>query len=230
MVFSDRNRAWAIARFVWPLYRQLGDAELARGEGFGAAGGAAQARAGSQDLVARRRGDADSTDVGCDVVGALERRAGLAALPRAAQRRAQVHEDARELERRWAVFEYGNRPAQRPGVEVRRRRAERRPDHHRLLLRTRSGLFDYTSAPEMAPFFDNEPTKVWTPQELLAISFARPPNFPPGTDYEYSNTNYIRSRNRGFGRFLPGYQNSRICRALMPSEDPSESSVAGFQS
>ena len=59
-----------------------------------------------------------------------------------------------------------------------------------LLLKMRSGLFDYTSAPEMAPFFDNEPTKVWTPQELLAISFARPPNFPPGTDYEYSNTNY----------------------------------------
>ena len=59
-----------------------------------------------------------------------------------------------------------------------------------LLLKMRSGLFDYTSAPEMTPFFDNEPTKVWTPQELLAISFARPPNFPPGTDYEYSNTNY----------------------------------------
>jgi D-alanyl-D-alanine carboxypeptidase len=59
-----------------------------------------------------------------------------------------------------------------------------------LLLKMRSGLFDYTSAPEMTPFFDNEPTKVWTPQELPAISFARPPNFPPGTDYEYSNTNY----------------------------------------
>src|SRR5215218_11508547 len=108
MVSSDRNRAWAIARFVCPLYRQLGDAELARGEGFGPAGGAAQARAGSQDLVARRRGDADSTDVGCDVVGALERGAGLAALPRAAQRRAQVHEHARELQRRWAVFEHGH--------------------------------------------------------------------------------------------------------------------------
>ena len=54
----------------------------------------------------------------------------------------------------------------------------------------RSGLFDYTSSPLMAPFFDNDPTKVWTPQELLAISFAHPPNFPPGTPYEYSNTNY----------------------------------------
>jgi hypothetical protein len=37
----------------------------------------------------------------------------------------------------------------------------------------RSGLFDYTSAPDTAPFFDNAPTKVWTLQELLAISFAR---------------------------------------------------------
>jgi D-alanyl-D-alanine carboxypeptidase len=58
------------------------------------------------------------------------------------------------------------------------------------LLEMRSGLYDYTSAPEMAGFFDHHPTKVWTPREVLAISFARPPNFPPGTDYEYSNTNY----------------------------------------
>lgn len=58
------------------------------------------------------------------------------------------------------------------------------------LLEMRSGLYDYTSAPEMAGFLDNYPTKAWTPRELLAISFARPPNFPPGTAYEYSNTNY----------------------------------------
>jgi D-alanyl-D-alanine carboxypeptidase len=58
------------------------------------------------------------------------------------------------------------------------------------LLEMRSGLFDYTSDTVMAPFFDNDPAKVWTPQELLAISFAHPPNFAPGTDYEYSNTNY----------------------------------------
>ena len=58
------------------------------------------------------------------------------------------------------------------------------------LLEMRSGLYNFTSAPEMAGFLDNDPTKAWTPQELLAIAFARPPNFPPGTDYEYSNTNY----------------------------------------
>lgn len=59
-----------------------------------------------------------------------------------------------------------------------------------LLLKMRTGLFDYTSAPEMAPLFDSQPSKVWTPQELLAISFKHPPNFAPGTNYEYSNTNY----------------------------------------
>src|SRR5215213_136012 len=58
------------------------------------------------------------------------------------------------------------------------------------LLEMRSGLYNFTNAPEMAWFLDNDPTKAWTPQELLAISFAHPPNFAPGTDYEYSNTNY----------------------------------------
>jgi D-alanyl-D-alanine carboxypeptidase len=59
------------------------------------------------------------------------------------------------------------------------------------LLQMRSGLYNYTNAPEIAASLDNDPTKVWTPQELLAIAFAQPPNFAPGTDYEYSNTNYV---------------------------------------
>ncbi|MGH2598127.1 MAG: serine hydrolase domain-containing protein, partial [Dehalococcoidia bacterium] len=54
----------------------------------------------------------------------------------------------------------------------------------------RSGLYNYTNAPELAASLDHDPTKVWTPDELLAIAFARPPNFPPGTEFEYSNTNY----------------------------------------
>jgi D-alanyl-D-alanine carboxypeptidase len=58
------------------------------------------------------------------------------------------------------------------------------------LLEMRSGLYNYTEAPELAASLDQDPTKVWTPQELLAIAFARPPNFPPGTAYEYCNTNY----------------------------------------
>lgn len=58
------------------------------------------------------------------------------------------------------------------------------------LLGMRSGLYDYTSVPKMTGFLDHQPTKAWTPRELLDISFAHPPNFPPGTAYEYSNTNY----------------------------------------
>ena len=58
------------------------------------------------------------------------------------------------------------------------------------LLEMRSGLYNYTNAPEFSATLDRDPTKVWTPDELLAIAFKRPPNFPPGTAYEYNNTNY----------------------------------------
>ena len=58
------------------------------------------------------------------------------------------------------------------------------------LLKMRSGLYNYTDAPELSASLDRDPTKVWTPQELLAIAFTRPPNFPPGTAYDYYNTNY----------------------------------------
>ena len=58
------------------------------------------------------------------------------------------------------------------------------------LLEMRSGLYNYTNAPELATSIDRHPTKVWTPQELLAMAFAHPPTFPPGTVFEYSNTNY----------------------------------------
>ena len=58
------------------------------------------------------------------------------------------------------------------------------------LLEMRSGLYNYTDAPELSASLDRDPTKVWTPDELLAIAFAHPPNFPPGTAYEYNNTNY----------------------------------------
>jgi D-alanyl-D-alanine carboxypeptidase len=59
------------------------------------------------------------------------------------------------------------------------------------LLKMRSGLYNYLDAPELAAIVDRDPTKVWTPDELLAIAFTRPPNFPPGTAYEYNNTNYV---------------------------------------
>jgi D-alanyl-D-alanine carboxypeptidase len=58
------------------------------------------------------------------------------------------------------------------------------------LLEMRSGLYNYSNAPEVSASLDSDPTKVWSPDELLAIAFAHPPNFPPGAAFEYSNTNY----------------------------------------
>jgi D-alanyl-D-alanine carboxypeptidase len=58
------------------------------------------------------------------------------------------------------------------------------------LLDMRSGLYNYTYAPEISAAADRDPAKVWTPAELLALAFAHPPNFPPGTTFEYCNTNY----------------------------------------
>ena len=58
-------------------------------------------------------------------------------------------------------------------------------------LKMRSGLYNHTSAPELAESLDRDPTRVWTPQELLAIAFKRLPNFAPGKEYEYCNTNYV---------------------------------------
>jgi D-alanyl-D-alanine carboxypeptidase len=58
------------------------------------------------------------------------------------------------------------------------------------LLKMRSGLYNYTSAPELAESLDHDPTRVWTPQELLAIAFRRSTIFAPGKEYDYCNTNY----------------------------------------
>ena len=58
------------------------------------------------------------------------------------------------------------------------------------LLKMRSGLYNYTNSPELAATLDADPAKAWTPQEVLAIAFAHPPNAAPNTEYEYDNTNY----------------------------------------
>ncbi len=69
------------------------------------------------------------------------------------------------------------------------------PDGDRItvaqLLEMRSGLYNYTNSPLIATSLDDDPTKAWTPQELLDIAFAEPANFAPGAQFEYDNTNYV---------------------------------------
>jgi D-alanyl-D-alanine carboxypeptidase len=59
------------------------------------------------------------------------------------------------------------------------------------LLEMRSGLFNYSEDLAFNETLDRDPGKVWTPQELLAIGFSRPPAFAPGARFDYSNTNYV---------------------------------------
>ncbi len=59
------------------------------------------------------------------------------------------------------------------------------------LLNMRSGLFNYTETLELNTALDNEPAKVWAPDQLLAIAFAHRPYFAPDQGYHYSNTNTV---------------------------------------
>jgi D-alanyl-D-alanine carboxypeptidase len=59
------------------------------------------------------------------------------------------------------------------------------------LAEMRSGLYSYTFDPSFNRTLDDDPGKAWTPDELLAIAFAHPPDARPGTTFEYSNTNIV---------------------------------------
>jgi D-alanyl-D-alanine carboxypeptidase len=59
------------------------------------------------------------------------------------------------------------------------------------LLDMRSGLAGYTENPVFQQAVDKDPERIWRPDELLALSFSTPALFPPGTSWQYSNTNYI---------------------------------------
>ena len=61
----------------------------------------------------------------------------------------------------------------------------------RELADMRSGLFNYTSNPAFARAWFAAPRRVWTLQQLLAYGFSEPVLFPPGTGYDYSNTNTV---------------------------------------
>jgi D-alanyl-D-alanine carboxypeptidase len=60
-----------------------------------------------------------------------------------------------------------------------------------LLMKNRSGLYNYVGSPKLAEAFDKDPLKIWTPQELLSISFENPIQFRPNERFDYSNTNFI---------------------------------------
>ena len=61
----------------------------------------------------------------------------------------------------------------------------------RELLNHTSGLFDYTEDQGFGDALLGSPGRTWTPRELLAYAFSHPAWAAPGTEFHYSNTNYI---------------------------------------
>jgi D-alanyl-D-alanine carboxypeptidase len=59
----------------------------------------------------------------------------------------------------------------------------------RQLAAMRSGLYDY--ADDTNPKLPQQPFRQWLPRELLEIAFQHPLQFPPGSDFDYSNTNTV---------------------------------------
>jgi D-alanyl-D-alanine carboxypeptidase len=59
------------------------------------------------------------------------------------------------------------------------------------MLDMRSGLYNYTELESVNRTLDDDPDKVWKPQELVALGLAQPPYFAPGQGFHYSNTNTV---------------------------------------
>ncbi|WP_308465259.1 serine hydrolase domain-containing protein [Rathayibacter soli] len=61
----------------------------------------------------------------------------------------------------------------------------------RELVTMTSGLGSYSADPQFASEVLSQPERQWTPQELLDQAYSMPTSFPPGTNMQYSNTNYV---------------------------------------
>lgn len=61
----------------------------------------------------------------------------------------------------------------------------------RQLLQHSSGIYNYIVSPNFQTASLNDLEKVWTPSELLDYARDKNANFEPGSDVDYSNTNYI---------------------------------------
>jgi CubicO group peptidase (beta-lactamase class C family) len=61
----------------------------------------------------------------------------------------------------------------------------------RELLNHTSGLFNYTDDEVWLNAILLDPGRHWSPRELVRVAVSHPPYFAPGTNWAYSNTNYV---------------------------------------
>ena len=87
----------------------------------------------------------------------------------------------------------------------------------RELARMQSGLFNYLNDPSFLESLEANPYQEWSPDQLLQIAIRHPPNFPPGTDFEYSNTNTVLLGlvvEKVTGQPLASYVQQRVLKPL----------------
>ncbi|MGV9263035.1 serine hydrolase domain-containing protein [Kitasatospora sp. NPDC003701] len=96
----------------------------------------------------------------------------------------------------------------------------------RQLAEMRSGLFPYTSDPDFVRTLESDPSRSFTPQEVLAYGFKHDNTFGPGEKFEYSNTNLVllglvveKVSGRGLADFIHErvLRPARLHRTLFPS-------------
>ncbi|OKI12548.1 serine hydrolase domain-containing protein [Streptomyces sp. CB03911] len=61
----------------------------------------------------------------------------------------------------------------------------------RQLAEMRSGLFPYSSDPDFVQALEGDPSRTFTPQELLAYGFRHGSTSAPGEVFQYSNSNLV---------------------------------------
>lgn len=98
----------------------------------------------------------------------------------------------------------------------------------RMLLQHTSGLFNFTGEyypdgtfvpgiPWQGQEWVDNRFKTYRPQELVELALSKPARFEPGTDWSYSNTNYVLARllvEKVTGRSFPEEMQRRILRPL----------------
>jgi CubicO group peptidase (beta-lactamase class C family) len=61
----------------------------------------------------------------------------------------------------------------------------------RMLANMTAGYPDFVQNPKLAQAFYADPFRQWSPEEPLAIAFSTPRVFAPGTNWDYSHTDYV---------------------------------------
>jgi D-alanyl-D-alanine carboxypeptidase len=87
----------------------------------------------------------------------------------------------------------------------------------RELAQMRSGLVTFDDVPEFAEAFIADPSRSFTPAQLLGYALDKPLQFPPGARYQYSNTNTVLVGlviEKQSGQKLPDYIGEHILAPL----------------